>query len=76
MVKRIETLKEFREMKEANLKKFLEEKREKLREMRFNHSAGQLKKVDDIKKTKKDIARILTLLKQKSDANSKTKAVS
>ena len=47
------------------LKKALTEDREKLRQLRFNLASGKVKNVREIRKIKKDIARILTLLKQK-----------
>ncbi|MBZ9572823.1 50S ribosomal protein L29 [Patescibacteria group bacterium] len=52
-------------MPQGELQRILQEKREKLREFRFNLAAGKIKNVREIRETKKDIARILTLLKQK-----------
>ena len=49
----------------SELKKLLTEKRESLRSMRFKVSQRQLKKVHEIKNTKKLIAQISTLIKQK-----------
>lgn len=43
--------------------KMLQEKREKLRQLRFDLSAGKVKNVREIRQIKKDIARILTSLK-------------
>jgi len=45
------------------LQTLLSEKREKLRQLRFNISSGKVKNVREIRMIKKDIARILTLLK-------------
>ncbi len=45
--------------------KQLEEKREKLRELRFDLSAGKIKNVREIRKIRKEIARILTKLNNK-----------
>lgn len=59
---------EFKELKnksESELQRLLEEEREKLLEMRFKVAQRQLKKVNDIQKTKKIIAQILTLLNNK-----------
>lgn len=39
--------------------------REKERQLRFDMIAGKVKNIDDIKRTRKDIARILTVLKTK-----------
>ncbi|MBL7150102.1 MAG: 50S ribosomal protein L29 [Candidatus Pacebacteria bacterium] len=41
----------------------LSEKRERLRQLRFNISSGKVKNVREIRMIKKDIARVLTLLK-------------
>ncbi|MEK9134917.1 MAG: 50S ribosomal protein L29 [Patescibacteria group bacterium] len=43
--------------------KTLQEKREKLRQLRFDLSAGKVKNVREIRQIKKDVARILTLKK-------------
>jgi large subunit ribosomal protein L29 len=45
------------------LQKTLEDDREKLRQLRFDLSAGKVKNVREIRNVKKEIARILTLLK-------------
>ena len=39
--------------------------REKKRQLRFDLVAGKVKNIDDVKRTRKDIARILTILKSK-----------
>jgi len=57
-------IKEIREKNENELKKDLVELTNKLAKMRFDISAKQLKNHRNIRKTKKDIARILTLLRQ------------
>jgi len=57
--------KELKNKSESELQRLLEEEREKLREMRFKVAQRQLKKVNDIQKTKKIIAQILTLLNNK-----------
>lgn len=49
----------------AELRKFLEERREALQQLRFDLVAGKVKNVREIRKTRKTIARILTLIKQK-----------
>jgi len=53
------------------LKTMLAEYREKLREMRFKVEQRQLKKVSDVKITKKTIAQILTILKEKNNTYEK-----
>jgi len=55
-------LKELKAKSAGELKTLLAEKREALRAARFSVSAKQLKDVKAIKKTKKIIAQILTLL--------------
>ena len=44
------------------LQTLLSEKRERLRQLRFNISSGKVKNVREIRMIKKDIARVLTLL--------------
>jgi large subunit ribosomal protein L29 len=56
-------IKEIREKSENELKKDLAELRNKLAKMRFDISAKQVKNHRDIRIAKKDIARILTVLK-------------
>ena len=56
------------------LKRKLYEAREKLRELRFNIQLKQFKNVREIRKTKKLIAQILTILNKK-EVNGKSKKV-
>jgi len=55
-----------RKKSETELQKILRQKREKLQKLRFDLAAGKLKNFQEIKQTKKDIARILTVLNEKS----------
>ncbi len=55
---------ELKQKSMEELKKFEQEKRERLRVLRFDLAAGKVKNVKEIRAIKKDIARILTLLKQ------------
>ncbi|MCZ2846307.1 MAG: 50S ribosomal protein L29 [Candidatus Bathyarchaeota archaeon] len=57
-----------REKPQETLQKLLQENREELRRLRFDLSQGRLKKVDNVKKTKNNISRILTILNEKSKA--------
>lgn len=54
---------ELRQKPKMELQKTLQDNREKLHQLRFALSAGKVKNVREIRKIKKDIARILTLLK-------------
>jgi len=54
---------ELRQKPIQDLQKILEDNREKLRELRFGLSTGKVKNVREIRKIKKEIAQILTLLK-------------
>ena len=51
-------------MPEKELKRKLNERRDKLRDFRFNVGSRHLKDVRVIRTTKKDIAKILTVLNQ------------
>ena len=54
---------ELRQKPKNELQTLLSEKRERLRQLRFNISSGKVKNVREIRMIKKDIARILTILK-------------
>jgi len=56
-------LAELRLKPKKELEKISEEDREKLRQLRFDLSAGKVKNVREIRRIKKEIARILTLMK-------------
>lgn len=62
MAKRIEKIKEFKRLPEKELKSLLVEKKEALRRMRFDLAAGKVKNVREIRETRRDIARIGTLI--------------
>ena len=55
---------DIRKKPKEKLEDLLAQKREELRNLRFRNSAGKVKNVKSISETKKDIARILTLLNQ------------
>ena len=57
-------IKELREKNISELKKLLDEKREYARKLRFDVSARQIKNTKDLRNTKRDIARILTLINE------------
>ena len=54
---------ELRQKTKTELQKLLQDNRERLRQLRFDLAAGKVKNVREIRLIKKDIARILTLLK-------------
>ncbi len=58
-------IKEIKEKNENELKKDLVESRNKLSKLRFDISAKQTKNHREVRKIKKDIARILTILRAK-----------
>jgi large subunit ribosomal protein L29 len=55
---------ELRQKTKDELLKLLTENKERLRALRFDLASGKIKNVREIRRIKKDIARILTLLKQ------------
>ena len=55
---------ELKQKSKTELNKLLQDLRERLRQLRFDLVAGKVKNVREIRKIKKEIARILTLLKQ------------
>ena len=58
-------IQELRQKNKSELQKLLEDSKERLRQLRFDLAAGKVKNVREIRKIKKDIARILTILKSK-----------
>lgn len=56
-------LTELRRKSKDELKKILQDDREKLRQLRFDLSAGKVKNVREIRHIKKEIAQVLTLIK-------------
>lgn len=54
---------ELRQKSEKELKELLEEDREKLRQLRFDLASGKVKNVRGIRAKRRDIARILTILR-------------
>jgi len=55
---------ELKQKSKEEMKKLLQDDREKLRQLRFDLSAGKVKNVREIRNIKKEIARILTLSKK------------
>lgn len=53
---------ELQKKSKEELEKFVQNNREKLRQLNFDLVSGKVKNVREIRKLKKDIARMLTLL--------------
>jgi len=54
---------ELRQKTKSELEGLLNDDREKLRQLYFDLSAGKVKNVREVRKTKKEIAQIFTLIK-------------
>ncbi|MCK4474118.1 50S ribosomal protein L29 [Candidatus Parcubacteria bacterium] len=57
-------IQELRQKTKSELQKLLIDDREKLRQLRFNLASGKVKNVRGVRKIKKEIAQILTILKK------------
>ncbi len=64
-------LEEWKKLSTAELNERLEELKNVLLRLRIQWKLGQLKNTSSIKETKKDIARLMTLMCQKMMVNSK-----
>ena len=64
---------ELRRKPKEELKKILQDNREKLRQLRFDLSAGKVKNVREIRHLKKEIAQILTLITESRNNGKKAK---
>ncbi len=64
-------LREIRQKTDKELREFLINLRDKLCELRFNLAGGKVKNIREIKQTKRDIARILTISKEYDKQKSK-----
>ena len=56
---------ELRQYTDEELERLLEEKKKQLMDLRFQLSMGQLNNYSQIKQTKRDIARIKTILRER-----------
>jgi large subunit ribosomal protein L29 len=56
---------EVREKSEKELRKLSEELEEQIFRLRFQKGSGQLKKTSDLRKTRRDLARVKTVLRQR-----------
>ena len=57
---------ELRKRSKEELQRMVKESRERLRILRFDLASGKVKNVREVRKVKKDIARILTILKHET----------
>ena len=64
-------IRELRRKPIKELRETLINLRDKLRELRFNLAGGKVKNIKEIRQTKRDIARILTLLKEQHEKGNK-----
>jgi len=53
---------ELRTKTDSELKKLLQDSRERIRQLRFDLASGKVKNIREIRKVKKIIAQVLTLL--------------
>ena len=60
---------ELREKSEAELVEMERELRDELFRLRMKHFTGQLQRVSDLKEKRRDIARILTVIREKQLAS-------
>ncbi len=58
---------EIRRKSAQELQKDLYINREKVRQLRFDLASGKVKNVRDIRKIRREIARIITIIKEKSN---------
>jgi large subunit ribosomal protein L29 len=57
---------ELREKSNNELQKIMKDNREKLGALRFDLASGKVKNVREIRRLKKEIARVLTIIKYKA----------
>lgn len=62
-------IQELRKKSKSEIEQLLKENREKLRQLRFDLAFNRLKNVREIRKVKKEIARILTINNQQQTTN-------
>lgn len=53
---------EFKNKDKKELEKLMEEKKERMRELRFDLASGKVKNISEIRTIRKDIARISTMI--------------
>ena len=60
-------IQELKKKPRAELQNLLEASRERLRVLRFDLAAGKVKNVKDLRALKKDVARLLTFMREKEN---------
>jgi len=55
---------ELRQKNETEIAKMLKDDREKMRQLRFDLATGKVKNVREVRRIRKEIAKILTVLKK------------
>lgn len=60
---------ELREKSEAELSELEKELRDELFRLRMKHFTGQLQRVSDLKEKRRDVARVMTVIREKQLAN-------
>lgn len=58
-------IKELQQKTASELQKLLQDSQEKLRQLRFDLAAGKVKNVREIRKVRRNIARVLTTINHK-----------
>ncbi len=67
---------EIKELSQDERQRKLEDLKEELFNLRFQHESGQLENTAKLKKTKRDIARVKTILRESSLKNTTNSEVS
>lgn len=62
----VKKIDELRKKPKTEIKKVLNDDRDKLKQLRFDLAAGKVKNVREIRKIKKEVSQILTLLSELS----------
>lgn len=66
MPKRQEKIREFNRVPKEELEVMLKEKKESLMQFKFDLQAGKVKNVREIRETRRDVARIKTIINKKN----------
>jgi large subunit ribosomal protein L29 len=72
-MKKTERIKEYLRLPDKELRHILSDSKEKIEQLRFDLAAGKGKNVAEIRKIRKDIARLETILKERALNNKEVK---